>query len=96
MGGNIGECKDNNFPVVLCGNKSDLEEKREIKKEEGEQLAKKYNISFFETSNKLDINVQQAGLQLINKIIQIKKKKNDNIAGDFIIINDCNCDKDPN
>jgi Ras-related protein Rab-6A len=40
-----------NNTLVLCGNKIDLEE-REVKKEDGEALAQKEGISFFEVSAK--------------------------------------------
>ena len=40
-----------NTTLVLCGNKIDLE-KREVTKEEGEALAQKEGISFYETSAK--------------------------------------------
>lgn len=36
--------------IFLIGNKSDLEEKRQISKERGENLANEYNMTFFETS----------------------------------------------
>jgi Ras-related protein Rab-6A len=40
-----------NTTLILCGNKIDLE-KREVTKEEGEALAQKEGIAFFETSAK--------------------------------------------
>ena len=40
-----------NTTLVLCGNKIDLE-KREVTKEEGEALAQKEGIAFYETSAK--------------------------------------------
>ena len=46
-----------NTTLVLCANKIDLEN-REVKKEEGEELAKKENISFFEVSAKTDENIK--------------------------------------
>ena len=46
-----------NTSLVLCGNKIDLEN-REVKKEEGEELAKKEGISFFEVSAKTDENIK--------------------------------------
>ena len=46
-----------NTTLVLCGNKIDLEN-REIKKEEGEELAKKEGISFFEVSGKTGENIK--------------------------------------
>ena len=46
-----------NTTLVLCGNKIDLEN-REVKKEEGEALAQKEGISFFEVSAKTDENIK--------------------------------------
>ena len=46
-----------NTTIVLCGNKIDLEN-REVKKEEGEELAKKEGISFFEVSAKTNDNIK--------------------------------------
>ena len=46
-----------NTTLVLCANKIDLEN-REVKKEDGEELAKKENISFFEVSAKTDENIK--------------------------------------
>ena len=72
---NIKKHKGEDFPIVLVGNKSDMEE-REVTKEEGEELAKKFNISFFETSNKTAQNVEESSMELINKIIEkIEKDK---------------------
>ena len=42
--------------LVLIGNKDDLEEKREVKKKEGEDLAKKNEIAYYELSAKRDNN----------------------------------------
>ena len=85
----IVELKGNNFPIVLIGNKSDLEDKRMISKEEGQELSEKYNLPFFETSNKNGTNVQESGLALIKQIIGIvekKEKEGDDFLNDFIII----------
>ena len=43
--------------LVLCGNKIDLEN-REVKKEEGEELAKKEDMKFFEVSAKTEENIK--------------------------------------
>ena len=47
-----------NVPFVLIGNKIDLEDKREITKEEGLEKAKKLKSFFIETSALKNINVQ--------------------------------------
>ena len=43
--------------MVLVGNKADLEEYRVVRKEEGEMLANRYKIPFFETSAKTGENL---------------------------------------
>ena len=58
----IGLTKENassNFINFLVGNKNDLEKKREVSKEEGEEFAKKHNLIFMETSAKNNSNVQK-------------------------------------
>ena len=42
--------------LVLIGNKEDLKEKREVEKKEGEDLAKKNEIAYYELSAKRDNN----------------------------------------
>ena len=43
--------------VILVGNKTDLEEEREVSTKEGEAFAKKHNLLFMETSAKTANNV---------------------------------------
>ena len=48
------------FPIMLIGGKSDLEEYREVKKEEGEELMKEYEFEgFLECSSKTGENVKK-------------------------------------
>lgn len=42
---------------ILIGNKCDLNDKREVKIEEGQELASEYDIPFMETSAKDSLNV---------------------------------------
>ena len=75
---NIIDLKGKDFPVILIGNKIDLVDIREVSTEDGEISAKKYGIQFFEISNKLGINVEDACLELINLIVDV----NSNIKDD--------------
>ena len=85
----IIEAKGQDFPIVLLGNKCDMEQERQVTKDEGEQLAQKYNLSFFETSNKTGKNIEEAGLELINKILDIREKTRKTLK-DFEIIDENN------
>ena len=67
---NVRDHKGKDFPIVLIGNKCDLEEKREVQIEEGKEEAIKNGFSFFETSSKDGINVQEAVLELVSKIFK--------------------------
>ena len=67
----IKECKSKaseNVLIVLIGNKCDLNEKRQVTTEEGENLAKKYKISFYETSAKTGKNVQEAFTEFLKNL----------------------------
>ena len=70
----VKEEKGNNFPMLLVGNKIDLKQRREIEKEKGELLAEKNGIDFYEVSNKEGINIQEAGLAIVHKILEKRRK----------------------
>ena len=67
---NIFEHKDENFPILLLGNKCDLEAEREVTKEEGIHLANELKLKFYETSNKDNINIEKAITELIEMIYE--------------------------
>lgn len=48
---------DLQIPMVLVGNKCDLENKREVQTQQGKDLAKDWNIPFIESSAKKDIRI---------------------------------------
>lgn len=59
---------ENNVNIVLIGNKCDLTDKKVIDTEKGKELAKEYNIQFFECSAKNDINVNEAFTSLVKQV----------------------------
>ena len=58
----------------VVGNKCHLENDRVISKERGQELAEEYEILFFETSAKDDINVKKAFMALAQKALEVKLK----------------------
>ena len=64
---------------IIFGNKNDLVSERKVQKEEGEELAKRYNCSFFETSAKEGNNIEEGfksiTLEIIEKLKNSKVKK---------------------
>eukprot|EP01090_Pellita_catalonica_P022430 TRINITY_DN8718_c0_g1_i1.p1 TRINITY_DN8718_c0_g1~~TRINITY_DN8718_c0_g1_i1.p1 ORF type:complete len:183 (+),score=31.83 TRINITY_DN8718_c0_g1_i1:506-1054(+) len=56
------------FPMVLGGNKVDLTEERKVPIAEAQELAKQWNIPFFETSAKDRINVEELFFELVREI----------------------------
>ena len=75
----IRDKSEDSIPIVLIGNKLDLEEERCINKEEGEEFAKKYcdgGIKFYETSCKTGANVNEAIDDLVNQVYDKYSKNN--------------------
>ncbi len=56
--------------MILIGNKCDLVESREVSTADGKNLANFYNMSFFETSAKDNVNIEQAFSCIINNVIE--------------------------
>ncbi len=66
--------------ILLIGNKCDLEEQREITKEQGEEKAKSFGFSFLETSAYSGENLEKGFEMLIKEIYQkykVEQKGND-------------------
>lgn len=56
------------FPMVVVGNKCDLESEREVTRQEGEALARSFGCKFIETSAKSRINVDKAFYDIVREI----------------------------
>ena len=79
----IDELKDNadkNVFMVLVGNKSDLEGNRMILKEEGEQLATKLKIGFFEVSAKTGVGIENLFKYLIDGVYKKNNREFKSVA----------------
>jgi len=83
------------IPSIVIGNKVDSEE-REVKYEEAELFAKKYNYPYFETSAKTGENIDQTIRFLVKEVINKNSGNNDNNNGNIVIDNNDLKEKDEN
>ena len=69
------------FDSILCGNKIDLENKRQVKFEELKELGVKKNLEIFETSAKTGKNIKEVFEKLVDIII--KNRTEDELLREF-------------
>lgn len=62
-------------PLILVGNKADLEEDRVVSFEEGVELAKTFKCSFMETSAKSRLNIDEVFYDLIKQIDSLSESE---------------------
>jgi len=59
---------EDDFPIVLLGNKCDLETDRVVSRDEGNALGKQFGVPFYETSAKNKINITEAFEAVVREI----------------------------
>ncbi|PGH26919.1 hypothetical protein AJ80_01300 [Polytolypa hystricis UAMH7299] len=62
------------FPIILVGNKCDLDKERVVSQQEGEALAREFGCKFIETSAKSRINVDNAFYDIVREIRRYNKE----------------------
>ncbi|XP_071131447.1 ras-related protein Rab-26-like isoform X6 [Mytilus edulis] len=72
--GEINEYAQEDVVIMLLGNKADMAGERMIRTEDGEKLAKEYNVAFMETSAKTGMNVDLA-FMAVAKDLKMKKTR---------------------
>ena len=67
-----------NIPIVLAGNKCDLEDQRDVTKAEAEKFAKDCNMTFMETSARDKINNVDCFYKVVQLIREMEDKQSAN------------------
>ena len=79
------EC-DKNITIILIGNKNDLENQRQVTKEQGEEKAKAFQLGFFEMSALTGDNLEKGFNALISEIYE--NNKNEFKNNDYLNLGD--------
>jgi len=64
------------IPIMLVGNKCDMETERVVSKQDGGNTSAKFNIGFIESSAKTNVNVQEIFFELVRMINKWREKHN--------------------
>ena len=70
----IKEKHHESCPMILIGNKQDLDNNREVSYDEAKKLAESWNIDYLETSAKTNLNCKDAFENLAVKIYESRPK----------------------
>ena len=66
----IKAAADKNLTIIIIGNKCDLEDQRQVSKEQGEEKAKSNEVAFMETSAFSGENLDKAFDKMVNEVFK--------------------------
>ncbi|KAJ5056566.1 P-loop containing nucleoside triphosphate hydrolase protein [Bipolaris maydis] len=72
--------EDSNVPMVLIGNKSDLEDDRAVPRPRAFAISREWNVPYFETSARRRANVDEAFVDLCRQIIRKDQNERNRMA----------------
>ncbi|MHA1231158.1 MAG: Rab family GTPase, partial [Candidatus Helarchaeota archaeon] len=73
------------IPLIILGNKIDLNDKREVDKKAFKTLAKRLGVRVFETSAKYKYNIEKAMVLLLNDLLKLKKVKENKQLKEYLV-----------
>ncbi|EMP27686.1 Ras-related protein Rab-15 [Chelonia mydas] len=75
----VDEYAPDGVQKILIGNKADEEQKRQVGREQGLQLAKEYGMDFYETSACTNFNIKESFTRLTELVLQAHRKELDGL-----------------
>jgi len=85
----VRESTNDKLPIVIVGNKVDLQERRKISTEKGKEIADQYKLEFFESSVKLNKNIKEVFKTLTEQVMRVYSQL-DNKKGNSLDNSDAN------
>ena len=81
---------DSDISIILVGNKTDLNEKREVSYEEGLKKSQELRVDFLETSAKTSSNIESLFELVSNNVVEkiLKKQIENDLLVDDLVIKD--------
>ncbi|KAI2617154.1 ras-domain-containing protein [Hypoxylon sp. NC1633] len=61
---------DENVPIVICGNKADLEDQRSVPRTKGFQISQRWGAPYYEASARTRTNVQEVFVDLCRQMLR--------------------------
>ncbi|KAI1352671.1 ras family-domain-containing protein [Xylaria sp. FL0043] len=61
---------DDSVPIVICGNKADLEEHRTVPRARGFEVSRRWGAPYYETSARTKTNVEEAFIDLCRQMLR--------------------------
>ena len=84
--------RDDDVPVAIAANKSDLADQRTVTREDGRDLAERLNASFVETSAKTNTNVEKMFEDICRDVIRRRRHTTKKFT--FATPSNSECDSD--
>lgn len=84
---NIEEHANEDVEKMILGNKCDMDDRRIVSKERGDQIAREHGIRFLETSAKTNVNIEQAFYNLAEDILKKQLSKDSEETSQNINVN---------
>ncbi|XXH02670.1 Pre-rRNA-processing protein ipi3 [Hypoxylon texense] len=61
---------DENVPIVICGNKADLEDQRSVPRTKGFQISQRWGAPYYEASARTRTNVDEVFIDLCRQMLR--------------------------